>query len=378
MEITAEQRNEILELIKRHILEKGNCRVGWAIEQIAGESFARSIHWKEKIANTIIQSGKYSKEPSQQVSNDWNIYLSPGHDRITRMDKLNLSFNILNFLCVIGSITIAIWGIRASENIAEKSGAYDQGQWQLSFFGHVVNENRIEAYYAFHETDTNFTPMTNLNFKIQNVGKKSMESAKLKINYQFKTPTSDEIKRYDAFGESIANRKWSKFNNEIWYDFDLLNPDISINVEDWVYLKGETAYFKISAIDSNKNTIGESDIMKVDIPFHGEITLTAKDLKAKNYNLTLFYKNEDNIDKLLASIIKEKVVNAQTSEDNINRFFIIIPSEKIKYPISRDFTPSVLKLINYTVYSCFFDKTSSSVVLKDQREQEIGTFKITF
>src|ERR1044071_3419771 len=73
LELTNEQRSKVISLIKRHISEHGNCRVGWALRQVAGEKFENSIHNKEKIANRIIQSGEYIKEESAQAEKDWNI-----------------------------------------------------------------------------------------------------------------------------------------------------------------------------------------------------------------------------------------------------------------------------------------------------------------
>ena len=35
--ITNDQRNLILELIKTHVKQEKNCRVGWAVKEIIGE-----------------------------------------------------------------------------------------------------------------------------------------------------------------------------------------------------------------------------------------------------------------------------------------------------------------------------------------------------
>lgn len=77
LELTREQRSEVIALIKRHVAEQGNCRVGWAIGQIAGSKFGNSVHLKEKIANTSIQSGRYVKEPAGVGDKDWNILFNP-------------------------------------------------------------------------------------------------------------------------------------------------------------------------------------------------------------------------------------------------------------------------------------------------------------
>ena len=76
LELTHEQRTGVITLIKDHIAEHGNCRIGWAMRKVAGEKFEKSIHLKEKIANTIIQSGEYIKEESAVAEKDWNILIN--------------------------------------------------------------------------------------------------------------------------------------------------------------------------------------------------------------------------------------------------------------------------------------------------------------
>ena len=77
LQLTGEQRGKVISLITRHISEQGNCRVGWAIGEVAGKEFGKSIHLKEKIANIMIQSGEYIKEESAIADKDWNILINP-------------------------------------------------------------------------------------------------------------------------------------------------------------------------------------------------------------------------------------------------------------------------------------------------------------
>ena len=100
MELTNNQRTNIIHLIKTHIKEKGNCRVGWAIKNIAGNEFGESVHNIEKIANTLIQSGRYIKEPSGVQENDWNIFVNPQY-KLYRFNKTTVIINILLTIIVI-------------------------------------------------------------------------------------------------------------------------------------------------------------------------------------------------------------------------------------------------------------------------------------
>ena len=107
MELTNEQKNKIEFLIKSHISQKGSCRVGWAVKIIAGENFEKSIHNLEKIANLLIQSGAYIKEPSAQSPKDWNILKNPEF-KIWRLNKISI---IINLIFTLITVSIAIWTI---------------------------------------------------------------------------------------------------------------------------------------------------------------------------------------------------------------------------------------------------------------------------
>jgi len=104
LELTKEQRSKVAKLIKDHIAQHGNCRVGWALRGGAGAEFENSIHIREKIANTVIQSGKYSKEDSAQVRGDWNIFINPQY----KIVRFNIATVIINIIIAITAIVLSI------------------------------------------------------------------------------------------------------------------------------------------------------------------------------------------------------------------------------------------------------------------------------
>jgi hypothetical protein len=113
LELTGEQRTEVIRLIKRHNPGKGYCRVGWAVREAAGREFEKSIHLKEGIANTIIQSGEYIKEESATVADkDWNILINPQY-KLVQFNKRTVMVNVI--LSIISGVaaTIAIWRAKA-------------------------------------------------------------------------------------------------------------------------------------------------------------------------------------------------------------------------------------------------------------------------
>jgi len=85
--LNTKQRESIFNIIKNEIRKKGYCRVGWAVREVAGENYEKSIHNLEGIANTIIQTGEYIKEYSLQVPGDINIRKNPDY---------NEEFSIIN------------------------------------------------------------------------------------------------------------------------------------------------------------------------------------------------------------------------------------------------------------------------------------------
>ena len=77
------------------------------MREAVGERFEKSIHLKEKIANTIIQSGEYIKEESAQAEKDWNILLNPQY----KLVQFNRWTIVINIILSIISATAAIIAI---------------------------------------------------------------------------------------------------------------------------------------------------------------------------------------------------------------------------------------------------------------------------
>jgi hypothetical protein len=62
LELTHEQRTGVITLIKDHIAEHGNCRIGWAMREVAGEKFEKSIHLKERLRTQSSKAANTSKK----------------------------------------------------------------------------------------------------------------------------------------------------------------------------------------------------------------------------------------------------------------------------------------------------------------------------
>jgi len=107
MELSKNQTDNVIRLIKFHIEEKGNCRVGWAPRENAGVEFEKSIHNIEKIANKIIESGRYLKEDSKQCIGDVNIRKNPDF----KLRKFNKQTVVINILISVINLGILIYSL---------------------------------------------------------------------------------------------------------------------------------------------------------------------------------------------------------------------------------------------------------------------------
>ena len=97
MELSDEQRKKTIKFIKQYVKTKSNCRVGWALKQVAGYKYEKSTHNIEKIANAIIRSKKYIKEKPLDDKNDFNILINPEY----RAMRFNQGTIIINLIIVL-------------------------------------------------------------------------------------------------------------------------------------------------------------------------------------------------------------------------------------------------------------------------------------
>lgn len=98
------QRKEIVKLIKDHIKEEKNCRVGWAAKEIVGTEV--QFHILDKISAEIIENLKYTRDPANaNFQYDWNIRYNP----LFRTSVIN---TILTAISVIAAIVSAYFAFK--------------------------------------------------------------------------------------------------------------------------------------------------------------------------------------------------------------------------------------------------------------------------
>ncbi len=98
-------------------------------------------------------------------------------------DNLTLLLSILSFIVATCSMFISKCAVDKSEEIAERSGAFDKGELHLSFEGYIIDTKKTyEIYFGipFHDSVLYYSSIPT---GVQNSGKKTVENVELVINY---------------------------------------------------------------------------------------------------------------------------------------------------------------------------------------------------
>lgn len=111
-----------------------------------------------------------------------------------KIDKINLGLGIFNLVLVIITIIVGYLAIVSNEDIAKKSGAFDKGEFDLTFGGYSIFENKdYDVYYGVEISDS-IIHFSTLPINIQNVGQKTLEEVNLLLQY----PTAANISIQDS------------------------------------------------------------------------------------------------------------------------------------------------------------------------------------
>jgi len=79
------------------------------MKEVLGDDFDKSTHNMEKIANGIIATGEYIKEPSKQEPWDYNILKNPNYKPERWIDKNPITFEFIKGgIVVIASVLASI------------------------------------------------------------------------------------------------------------------------------------------------------------------------------------------------------------------------------------------------------------------------------
>ena len=207
---------------------------------------------------------------------------------LSKIDKFNLGLGLFNLLGVIASISISIWGINASERIAERSGAFDKGELKLSFGGYFVYPNvDFDVYYGvdFSDSSLHFATMP---IGMHNLGKKTLENVNLLLKYPHiaNIAIDDSIIKFESILTEPLERKFFTVEpyDQVSYKFNSINPNFSIQAGDLICIPKETLVqetFPVMTKDSN--TINVTTTIKYAYPI--KIGLTAKDAMTEQYKI---------------------------------------------------------------------------------------------
>src|SRR5690606_30186483 len=272
------------------------------------------------------------KEKAAKKYDDWNVYKNPDFNKLSKIDKINLVLGITSIIGVFISIFISIWGVKTSENIAEKSGAFDKGKLQLSFGGYFItpdNDINFDVYYGVDFSDTTILHFATLPFSIHNMGKKTIENANMIIKYPHiaNIAVMDTLIKFNAIATEAIERKFGTVEpyDQVIFKFNSLNPNYSIEAGELICLQKETIFKDIIPVETkDSQTINLSTSVKYSYPTM--VALTAKDIMTEQYNFVLNYRWETDLNKLIQTIISDKLSEKDKSKLN-KQFFVIIPNQ---------------------------------------------------
>jgi hypothetical protein len=286
---------------------------------------------------------------------------------LSRIDKFNLGLGIFNFIAVIASIFISIWGVNQSETIAKKSGAFDKGDLKFSFGGYFLLPNKTyDVYVGVNFADSSLHFGT-LPFGIHNWGKKSVEDISLIIKY----PNMANI----SVTDSLINQKnifLDKFERKFQIDepFDLvsynlrsINPNFSVETPDLICFNKETKYSALIPVRT-KDDYEINVQTNFSYTFDIFVGLTAKDIDTESFKFNLNLRNQINLETFINSIITEKL-ETKKKKEILPSFIVIIP--KVSKTIGKEKEKiTFLESSMSTTLLCQFDKDFKSVLILNQ------------
>jgi hypothetical protein len=118
--MTPKQKNAIIKLCKQHALNEGNCRIGWACEQILGKAQQNHVH--QKLSAIVIRDKRFSRQPSTKFDNDYDVFLIKSYKEIF-LGKL-ADYIIPALLALITGYTL--WRIDNQSKLQEREQLKDR------------------------------------------------------------------------------------------------------------------------------------------------------------------------------------------------------------------------------------------------------------
>jgi hypothetical protein len=282
----------------------------------------------------------------------------------SKPDKINQIHNYINsvgvIISILVSILISILGIRSTEKIAKKSGAFDKGELTLSFGGYILSPYLdFDVYYGVQISDPS------LHFAIfplvvHNTGEKTVDNIDMILKYPHRALLAirDSMMSCESIISGKVDRKFQINGQEdlVAYPLDAINPKFSINIHEYICVHKEKLY--VTTISMVQNNFKKDINTIYSKPDTIQVLLTAKDIATKRYSFNVSYRGESNIDKLIIQVIKEKLV----TKDRMLRkaFFVVVPQVNEVY---KDFNPQLtfMDAGSANTLFCDFDETMNYV-----------------
>ena len=307
--------------------------------------------------------------------------------RLTFSEGLNLLNLAVGVIIGIVTALLTIWGIKSNETIAQRSGALDKGEIQLTLAGSNFSkiENKISVGSSFGSGEVE---MVQLPFQVQNLGKKSVDDIYVVFRYpqlfhmMVDASLVDVTTPLDNF--TRKTKTIAPYNTVVYY-IKSLNPGVTMILNEPVLLR-ET---RISGVVNAKT----KDNVKLKIPYSMEyglkfdVSLTAKDVQPFVSQFSISAIKATTIDDLINKVIANIEHNIKphpepgfwqtllTSRNiNLDRAqFLMIPavqqigSHKEMKLLTGKVTPEEIVLIDYT------DDAEYAFIERPNKDPELKT-----
>jgi hypothetical protein len=270
------------------------------------------------------------------------------------------------------AIGIGIWAIYSQEKIAKKSGAFDKSNITLTLGNYTINESiDYNVYYGIPILQKNIN-LVSLPITVNNTGEKSAENVEIYYKYPYESGLLIDQENLDieSFNKDIQR---STINTppfaQASIKFKLINPNTSINANDIINIQDETSIYVETPVKTKDNrNINLLTYAKYSIIT--QVSLTAKDIKAKGYRFNISIVSQDNLNHIVKNIVTD-----QNTTKFLKDFFVIIPNNNQK----QNFQKEGVIMNQYkseNIYFFRYDSTGKKIALLNELGLQENIFDV--
>jgi hypothetical protein len=259
----------------------------------------------------------------------------------------------------IGALGVSVWStnrsVSKSEEIAEKSGAFDRGDLRLQLGDYAPQQNaKVPVLVVLNFSNARRYTMQ-IPFTLFNGGKKTLENVQMVSKYPdiqigYEVISDKELHLVATDG---ASRKHVTDGvlNQITTNLGTINPKETLETADFLKIRSPAFYDSIAQQTYTDIPNGATIYFSENV----EVSITAKDDETKRYAFSVGARSYSSPNLMLYGLFQE-CLNPRSDRDWMRDGFYLIypkPGMSLTNP-----TPStVYKSYNFQVDYCYFDNS---------------------